>query len=198
MKCTTCLAVVGLLLVALQLAPADEPPAPEGVTKRSESLEVRYARAQLELAQANLKRAEAKNGRVANTVSANVVGQYRQDVEVARSQFDNAQQGKLRPFDAWLHAAESNWKSADTAWQSAVNANKRTPGTVDPLDVERLRLRAELYRIDLERGQALVDQPREAQLEWHVSVLSDELERLKEAVFRSTSPSHGSYLYWRY
>jgi len=198
MKSLRCLTVVGFLVIACQHVRADEPPAPEGATQRSESLEVRYARAQLELAQANLKRAEAKNNRVANTVSSNVVGQYRQDVEVARSQFDDAQQGSRKPFDVWLRAAEANWKSAERIWRSAVNANKEAPGTIDPLDVERMRLRAELCRIDLERGQALVDQPREAQLEWRVSVLNDEMERLKEAVFRSTSPSRGGYLYWRY
>jgi hypothetical protein len=197
MKSLRCLVVVGLLIVASPQLRADEPPAPEGGAKRSESLEVRYARAQLELAQANLKRAESKNQRVANAVSSNVVGQYRQDVEVARSQFDDAQQGSRKSFDVWLRAAEANWKAADVVWRSAADANKRMAGTVDELDVERLRLRAELYRIDLERGQALVDQPREAQLEWRVSVMSDEMERLKEAVFRSSSP-RGGYLYWRF
>lgn len=198
MKCPSCLSVVILLLTVLPWTTADEPPAPEGVTRRNESLEVRYARAQLELAQANLKRAEAKNSRVANTVSANVVGQYRHDVEAAQSQFDAAHQGSYKPFAAWLRAAEVNWQGADTIWRSAVAANNQMPGTVDPLDVERLRLRAELYRLDLERGQALIDQPREAQLEWRVSLLNDELEQLKEAVFRSSPVSRGSYIYWRY
>jgi exonuclease VII large subunit len=197
MKCLRDVAVIGLLLVAGSQVRGQEPPAPEGAAKPSESLEVRYARTQVELAQANLKRVESKNKRIANVVASNVVEQYRQDVEVAQSQLDDAQQGSRKSFDVWLRAAEANWKAADTAWRSAVVANKQAAGAVNPLDVERLRLRTQLYRIDLERGQALVDQPREAQLEWRVSVMNDEMERLKEAVFRSSSPRGGS-LYWRF
>src|SRR5262245_18559410 len=101
MKCLACLAVVSLLIVVSYWTQGDEPPAPAGGAKRSESLEVRCARAQLELAQANLKRAQAKNDRAANTVSSNVVGQYRQDVEVAQAQFEDAQQGSKNVFDVW-------------------------------------------------------------------------------------------------
>jgi hypothetical protein len=70
-------------------------------------------------------------------------------------------------------------------------------GTVEPLDVERLRLRAEVCRIELERGRTLANAPRQAQLEWRVQVLSDEADRLNEAVFRMGPPS-SPYLFWRY
>ncbi len=88
-------------------------------------------------------------------------------------------------------------KSAQRAWQNATVANQHMPGSIDPVDVERLRRRAEVYRIDLVRGRALAGGTREAQLQWRVRMLSDELDRLNEAVFRM-GPPRSSYLFWRY
>jgi len=36
------------------------------------------------------------------------------------------------------------WKSSETEWKSAVAANQRSVGAVDELEVERVRLQAEL------------------------------------------------------
>ena len=190
-----------LLLVGVGIAwsiVSAAPPAPEGSpAKQAENLDVQYARAQLALAETNLKRVEDINRRVARAVSEKVVDEYRGDLQVARARLDAANRGESDEFQGWLRAAEASLKSAERAWQNATLANQHMAGTVEPLDVERLRLRAEVYRIELERGRALASAPRQAQLEWRAQALSDEVERLNEAVFRMGPPS-STYLFWRY
>jgi len=172
-----------------------EPPRPEDAPR---NLDLEYAQAKLQLAEANLRRAEAMNKKVANAVSANVVAEYQQDVAVGQHRVASAEQGKGEDFQVWLGAARRNAAAAKNAWQSAVAANKRTKGTIDPTDVERLRLRAELLQLNYERGQQLATQPREVQLEWRVSALSDDVERLADVVLRNAPSRPGYPSVWYY
>jgi len=177
---------------------AAAPPAPEGSPARpAESLDVQYARAQLALAEANLKRVEEINRRVARAVSDKVVDEYRGDLAVAKARLELTSRGDTDSFQVWLRSAEANLKSAERAWQNATLANRHMPATVEPLDVERLRLRAEVCRVELEQGRALAGATRQAQLEWRVRTLTSEVDRLDEAVFR-LNPPRPSYLFWRY
>jgi hypothetical protein len=153
------------------------------------NLDVQYAQARLELAKANLKRVEVMNRRVARAVSPNVVAQYRNDLVLAELRLQLALGANSDPYSSWLKAAELNWKSAKADWQSAVAANDKQPGTVNELDVEKLRLQAELFRIGFDRGQALADSSRQSQLEWRLSMLGDEVDRLSESVFRAAPAS---------
>lgn len=181
------------LLVCLSIIAADpSSPAPAA----SDSLNVRYAQAQLALAEANLKRAERANQLVSKVVPANVVSEYRQDVDVAKIRLADAQ-GDNSAFSAAVRAAEASAASAEKSWQGAVAANRTVANTIDSVDVERLRLRAEVYRLNAERGRLLVAAPRDAQLEWQVSVLSNEVDRLNEAMFRMARPQ-GAYPLWQY
>jgi len=193
-----------------QLSQADEPradsPAATAATTQSaeaasrpgdETLDLRYAEAQLALARANLTRAESANQRVPNAVSANVVTAYKNDVEVARLRLDKLRAGGPESIQVWLRAAEVNWKLADSRYRSSLAANQRMPNTVNALDIERYRCRAEVCRLDFERGRAVADQPREKQLEWRISMLNDQIERLNEAVFRSP-PTRTIDPFWWY
>jgi len=61
----------------------------------------------------------------------------------------------------------------------------------------RFRLRFEVAKLQLERGQALVDSDREAQLQWEINLLDNQVQRLKEESRRAT-PSMRSYPSWRW
>jgi hypothetical protein len=184
--CATC-AVILMALVAGHVDCAADPLA---TVPADASLDVQYAKVKLELANANLKKVVEMNRRIARTVSPDVVAEYRNDAALAKLRLDGALKGNSDTYSFWLKAAELNWKSAHAAWQSAVAANDQQRGSVDELDVERLHLQAEVFRIGLDRGQALANQPREAQLEWRLRMLSDEVARLSDVVFRGT-PSPG-------
>ena len=59
-------------------------------------------------------------------------------------------------------------------------ANQRAPGSFEALDIERFRLRAEVTRLQLERGQLLAHASREAQLAWQLELVNNEVQKLKE------------------
>lgn len=188
----SCRLLVAVVVTGWGIASASKPAAqPSGDQADTPSLDVQYAEAKLALAKANLQRAEARNKKVANAVSPQVVAEYQRDVNVANAGLEAANQGNTGEFAQWLAEAEAQWTSAKAAWQSAVAANKRKPETVHPLDVERLRLRAEMLGINLQRGRALAGAAREDQLQWRLSMLDDQVERLAEVVFR-TAPARGS------
>ena len=87
----------------------------------------------------------------------------------------------------WLQRAEAERRAAETTWKNATAANGRAPGTFGPLDIERYRLRTEVAKLQLERGQTLVDSGREAQLQWEIDMLDNQVQRLKEESRRATS-----------
>jgi hypothetical protein len=182
------------LTILSQDAPATRPPEPVAASK---NLELEYARAKLQLAQTNLKRVEQMNRRLARTVPANVVAEFQYAVEEANVQVHQAASGPASDeFGVWLRRAQSDSQAANNRYTSAVAGNRRVQGTFDALDVERLRLRALVARLQWERGQSLAGAPRENQLEWQVELLNNQIDRLKEEPSR-ISPSIRYYpIYW--
>jgi hypothetical protein len=176
------------------LAPLSETPTPNDTI--SESVDVRYARAQMQLAEANLNRIDQSNKRVERSVPSSVVAEYQHDVQVAKTRLEEAVAGRAASdFQVWLQRAEAERRTAETNWKTATAANGSAPGTFGPLDVERFRLRAEVAKLQLERGQTLVDSGREAQLQWEIDLLDNQVQRLKEESRQST-PSSDLYPYW--
>ena len=174
-----------LITVVCLLGQLTQAPAPSHTI--SESVEVRYARAQMQLAEANLNRVEQSNKRIARSVPSSVVAEYQHDVQVAKTRLEQAIAGRAASeFQVWLQRAEAERRTAETTWKNASAANGSVPGTVEPLDVERYRLRAEGAKLQLERGQTLVDSGREAQLQWEIDMLDNQVQRLKEESSQST------------
>jgi hypothetical protein len=167
-------------------------PAPKNTI--SEGIDVRYARAQVQLAEANLNRVEQSNKRVARSVPSSVVAEYQHDVKVAKARLEQATAGRgASDFQVWLERAEAEQRTAETTWKNATAVNRREPRTFDALDIERFRLRAEVARLQLERGRTLVDSGREAQLQWQIDMLDNQVQRLKEE-----SRLIGTYPSWRW
>jgi hypothetical protein len=186
-----------LLAAALLWAAQAPPPAPRDAAAE-ESLELRYARVRLELAEANLKRVEQMNKKLDRTVPSSVVAEFKNDVTEANLQFRQAtQEAPADPLAIWLRRAESSFQSATTRWKNAVAANRRVPDTIPVLDVDRFRLRAEVARLQWQRGQKLAKAPREQQLAWQVDLLNDEMELLKEETSR-VAPFVRYYPIWLY
>ena len=183
-----------LLLIAVCLGQVLETAAPAKTD--SESVEVRYARAQVELAEANLSRVDEMNKRVAGSAPASVVDEYRDDLNVAKARLEQATAGEAgREFQVWLKRAKAEERTANAAWAIAKAVNVHLPGTFGSIDVERFRLRAEVARLQVERGSALVDAAPAAQLQWKVDLLDNQVQRLKEES-RHRASSIRTYPYW--
>ena len=190
------LLAIGFLLLGYQLAravpPAKDAPPPD----QAESLDVRYARAQVALAEANLKRLQEMNLKVANSVSADTLISFQRDLGVAQAELRAALSGDAaQQFDIWLRRADAAVGYAEVQWQGAVAANARVAGVISPTDVERRRLRLELNRLELERGEALVHGTAEQKLAWQLSLINNELRQLKDDV-RQTVPTAPIYPSW--
>src|SRR5262245_20841422 len=68
-----------------------------------ESVEVRYARAQLRLAEADLNRVAERNKQAARSVPSSVVSEYQDDVRVAQTRLQQAKAGQsANEFQVWL------------------------------------------------------------------------------------------------
>jgi hypothetical protein len=154
----------------------------------AESVDVRYARAQLRLAEVDLQRVVESNKRVARSVPEGVVAEFRDDVLVAKARLELAVAGRrASDFQVWLKRAAAEARAAESSWQRATAANDSAPGTFRAIDLERYQLRAEVAKLQLERGQALADAGREAQLEWEVDLLNNQVQRLEAESGRATS-----------
>ncbi len=173
------------------------PPAPEpGKEQAPESLDVRYSRAQLALAQVNLKRVTEMNQKVANLVSADTLISYQQDVKIAEAELAAATSADAaEQFAVWLRRAESAVSYAEVQWRGAVAANQRASGAFSSIDVERRRLRLAMSKLQLERGKTLLHAEPQRQVAWELSVVSDELQRLREELLQ-TAPSAPVYHVW--
>ena len=203
------LLAVGFLLLGFQLAravpPAKDAPPPAKAAQPAakaappapaESLDIRYARAQVALAEANVKRLQQMNQKVANSVSADTLVSFQRDLAVAQAELQAALAGDpALQFDAWLRRAEAAVAYSEINWRGAVAANARVAGVINPTDVERRRLRLELNRLELERGEALVHATAEQKLTWQLSLITNELQQLKDEV-RQTVPTAPIYPTW--
>ena len=175
-----------ILTIVVCLAQLPQSPAPGNTG--AESIEVRYARAQVQLAEVNLNRVEQSNKRVAGSVPSSVVDEYQHDVQVAKTRLEQATAAlAASDFPVWLERADTERRAAETTWKKATTLNRRVPGTFRPLDIEGFRLRAEVAKLQLERGQTLVESGREAQLQWQIEMLNNQVQRLKEESRRATS-----------
>jgi hypothetical protein len=193
--------MVAVWLLTVACVSASQAPQPAAAAANTstvpESVDVRYARAQLQLAEANLQRMRQINQRLPRSVPASVVAEYQQDVDVAKTQVQQAELNSGKDeFQVWLRRAESAWKTAHTLWKNGVAVNQRSPGTIEALDVERFRLRAELNRLQLERGQALAKAPREAQVQWQLELLNNEVQQVKEEATRAAPFSRYYPRFW--
>ena len=127
-----------ILIIVVCWGQLSQAPAPSNAV--SESLDVRYARAQLQLAEANLNRVEQINKQVAGSVPSSVVAEYQHDVQVAKTRLEQAAAGQAAgEFQVWLQRAEAEHNTAETTWKIATTVNGHLPGTFDPLDIERFR-----------------------------------------------------------
>ena len=149
------------------------------------SIDVQIAEAKLKLAETELRRVTEVNRRVARTIPDSTVGWLERNVELAKQQLDLARQGDQHWHALHIRQMEAALRDAESRVQRAEGMNRRVPRSVDEFDLERLRLKAEIARLNLAKARdpANVKSP-EAHLQWQVDQVRDEIGRLKDQVER--------------
>ena len=121
------------------------------------------------------------NQKVAGALPADLVAQYADDVTVAKAQVQNTMRaGGSELFQSWIVRAEMALQAAKASASNATRTEQRTPGTYDPIDIERRHLTADLAQLRLDRGKSLLNASPDAKLQWVVDMVDDELARLKK------------------
>ncbi|HEX3726492.1 MAG TPA: hypothetical protein VHV08_09635 [Pirellulales bacterium] len=176
------LAACGFVGYALGLAA----PASSGAAEEhsQDAVAVRYARAQLRLAELTLQKAQASNQRVAGTLVGSLVSQLSDDVEMARVQLKNAERPEGVDYvRAAMQRAELGLRLAEGRLRRATDANQRIPGTVGTIDLERLRLGVEIAQLRMESGKAMVNATPIVKLQWQIEMLNEELASIKQRTY---------------
>jgi hypothetical protein len=154
---------------------------------------LRSAKLRLRVAEISLEKAKKTNERVAGTLPADLVAQYSDDVAVAKAELANASHSiGTELLQGWILRAEMAYRSGVMIYNNAARTEQRTPGTYEPIDLERLKLTAELAQLQVERGKSLADASPEAKLQWVTDMVDDELMRLKKRtalLFQTRGPS---------
>ena len=149
--------VVGTALsCSLWHAKADDPK-PENTTSASndgESIEVRLARAHLDLASLNLRRAVDVNKRIPNVVPAAFIENLRLHVVIDEEQLKHCLNGEhIDSHEMCVRRAEAEVKivEADVKRTSAIHRRMQT--TTSKLDLERSTVMANIAKLNLERAR---------------------------------------------
>ncbi len=178
-------AIAGILVVtvvAFQPARSADPPAKQsGSSAKGDTSDfaVRYAQANLRLAELRLEKAREMNRKVARTLAQGIVELFANDVEFARAQLKAAQSGGTADsFALWLHRAELELEDREQQLQVAKNANERVPNAFPPIDMARIEAAIELARLRVERGRELAEASPQEKLAWQLEMMNEGLNRV--------------------
>jgi hypothetical protein len=145
------------------------------------TLELRYAQANLELAQARLALANSQNQKAASTISQDVIDTLKAGVKLTQDKLQQLQApatGNGSTFAPQIVAAQDGLKALIDVHNQSLQANKLQPDAVpDP------KLRREQAEIDVAAArvaalQSLARQPFEVRIEWQIAQLQDDIRAL--------------------
>jgi hypothetical protein len=170
----------GIAPPALAQAPSAPP-----IEEAEESLDVRYARASLKLAQMDLQKALDVNQKIGRVLPPYAIGALRAVVNIAEKQLQYA----LHKDAETLHQihvaiAEAKLAAAEGQLQMALAVNKQTRGLFDETEIERLRLAAKVARLGMEQARGVDVHSHEEHLQWQVGEIQKEVLQLQSQVAR--------------
>jgi hypothetical protein len=158
-------------------------PGTKPATEANESLEVRYARAYLQLAQADLQIAVEENKKVPGTYPEAAIEPLRRVVAIAEEQLKHALGESAHDLHSvHIRQAEAAVAEAESDLQRTLAANRRLPGLVDPTQLHRAHLRVEVAKLALAKARAVNAHNLPEHMQWQLEELRMELLQLQSQV----------------
>ena len=152
-----------------------------------ESVEIRFARAHVELAKLNLRRAVEANKRTPNVFSKEFMEKLHLHIAIDEAQL--AQHLKGEDADAHqvcIRGAEASVKLAEADWKRKQDSHQQAPTAAGALVVERARLVAEIAKLNLERAKELnASESLLKHLQWQIEELRHQVLELQMQLARS-------------
>ncbi len=173
-------AAVLLFVLAPALSGQDQAERELPHDRNAEGVRVRYARANLQLAEIELRSALTENEKIPNLYTVQTIQRLRNNVGCAQEMLhQETHPGDDRPHALHLREVEGTLKLAESGLAAAVAANKKVPGSVPDLEIERLRATADVAGLALEKARepAVTQSPMD-HLQWQLDRIRSELARL--------------------
>ena len=184
---TTSIARFGILVIGVFAVPliasADPPtatPLDDG-TKQEESVEVRYARAHLKLAQLDLERLLAEDKRHPGVLPARMIDSVRKHVAIDKEQLRVALQGPDGlVHQVYIRSAKVAVELAEADLQRKKEASKKLPGKLTEIEAERAAAVLDVAKLHLE-----ITEKKEASLsslmylQWQIEMLRNQVLELQ-------------------
>ncbi len=178
--------------------PTDKPSQASAPPSSQESLDVRYARAALELARLEVARVEEANRKVPATYAEATIEPLRQIVVLSEAQLEAALSKPGTPASRLnVRRAETRLRVAQSDQARGAAMNRSLPGMVSPLGMKRLAAAVNLARLGLEKARTEPGPPTLAQLEWRLNELEKDVLQLRSRMDQA-STSGGTLEWWPY
>lgn len=160
------------------IAQAEEKAAPEGDFR---SLQIKLAEARLQLAQLELKVAQAQNKQDDGLVPQVVIEALELSLAKAKAQLAMAQGDATQVREALSAAADASVAVSKARLARQKQFAQRT-GDANSPDVNRAQLRVDIAELEQQSLKLLQDQPVEQQLLWHVERINAMIDGLSDRV----------------
>jgi hypothetical protein len=158
-----------------------DPPKSKPTQDELGKIQRQIADVSLKLAETDLQVLVDANRKLPNTFPRSAVERLQQVVAVAKQRV--AQTGKDEDSHAsYLALTEAEMNIADADYRTSLQANKQIKNAVPPLELERLRLTAELAMLRHDRAQHASKVPDILLLGWQLDDLREQVRRLGQQV----------------
>jgi hypothetical protein len=137
----------------------------------------------VKLAEVELQVLVDANEKLANTFPRSAVARLRQTVAAAKLQAANATKSDSASLhENYVALTGAEMHAAALEYQTALAANKSVKNAVPPLELERLKIMAELAKLRNERAQQSTGASEMDLLNWQIADLRDHVRRLSQQV----------------
>lgn len=179
-------AALSFCLCAAEYCAAQEPTPAQPSDAPKDELALEYANTYLKLVENEQKRVDDIYQRLRAPIPGEIADQLHDAQAYARAR-QEALEAKLTEKDAAVEALGTMAETAKNRLARAEAANKKSPGAIPALRLERLKLSAQLADLRLKRARSLGKADPAQWLAWQVEQLRDDLAVLNiaTAVLRS-------------
>ena len=152
--------------------------------KPSMKLLEQYARAQMRLAEVDLRRVEEYNARTPHTFPAIYVEELYSNLEAAREQVKFVQaNGEQDLVQLQLRGLATSARMAQNDLNQAKDVNRTMPGAIRQIDLDQVSAAADVATLRLK----LAEEPGKSRssidlMQWHVERLTSEVQALQRRV----------------
>lgn len=158
-------------------------PGTEPATGANESLEVRYARAYLQLSQADLQIAFEANEKFPGTYPEAAIEPLRRIVAIAEEQLKQALGESAHDLHSvHIRQADAAVAEAESDLQRTLAVSRRLPGLVGPTELRRAHLRVEVAKLALAKARAVDSHNPSEHTQWQLEELRMEMLQLRSQV----------------